>query len=110
MPRNKNLLCCLIFIIAGIFLSIYYYSKPVHDFGNYYYGSRLAIDGKNIRDIYEPYKFNLDVRELPGMQHEKFFLNYAVVPPFTLFFYMPFAFPDVHLSKFLFNIFSILVF
>src|SRR6188768_3882218 len=110
MPRDRNLLCCLIILTAGIFLSVLYFSYPVHDYGNYYYGSRFAIEGKNISDIYEPWKFNLDVRNLPGMQHEKFFLNYAVVPPFTLFFYMPLSFFDVHLSKFLFNLFSVLVF
>src|SRR5689334_9395051 len=81
MPRNRNLLCCLIFLVAGILLSVFYYSYPVHDFGNYYYGSRFVSEGKNINDIYEPYKFNLDVRELPGMLQEKFLLNYAVVPP-----------------------------
>jgi len=110
MPRNKNLLCCLIFLIAGVLFSVYFYSKPIHDFGNYYYGSRFVLEGKNINDIYEPYKFNLAVRDLPEMQHEKFMLNHAVVPPATLFFYMPLTVLDVHLSKLLFNLISILVF
>jgi hypothetical protein len=110
MPQNRNLICCSIFLVAGIILSVLYYSYPVHDFGNYYYGSRFATEGKNISDIYEPYKFNLAVRELPEMQHEKFLLNYAVVPPFTLFFYAPLTALDVHLSKFVFNLISVLVF
>jgi hypothetical protein len=44
------------------------------------------------------------------MQHEKFLLNYAVVPPSTLFFYMPLSVLNIHFSKFLFNLISVLVF
>jgi len=110
MFPNRNLICCLIFFIAGLFLSVSYYSYPIHDFGNYYFGSRFALEGKDATEIYEPFKFNLAVRNLPGMEHEKFLLNYAVVPPCTLFFYIPFTFWDIHLAKFLFNLISLLVF
>ena len=110
MHLNRNLLCCIIFLITGIFLSVTYYSYPIHDFGNYYFGSRFALEGRDVTEIYEPYKFNLAVRNFPGMQQEKFLLNYAVVPPCTLFFYIPFTFWDIHLAKFLFNLTSLLVF
>src|SRR6185295_19491781 len=89
MTKDKNSLASLLFFATGIVLCLLFYQKPVHDYGNYYYGSKFALQGVPVRDIYEPYKFNLLIRELPDIQHESFFENYAVVPPFTLLFYVP---------------------
>ncbi|MCX6274305.1 MAG: glycosyltransferase family 87 protein, partial [Bacteroidetes bacterium] len=110
MLKDKNLISCLAFALLGIVLSIVFFSSPIHDFGNYYFGSKFALQGVNIRDIYEPYKFNLLIRNLPGFQDLKFLYNYAVVPPFTLLCYLPFTVTDVYTSKLLFNIISVLGF
>jgi hypothetical protein len=110
MLKDKNFLCCILLSALGIFFSIFFFNHPVHDYGNYYFGSTFALQGVNIRDIYEPYKFNLLIRDQPGMLHQEFFDNYAVVPPFTLLFYIPFTLADVYTSKFAFNIFSVFVF
>ena len=110
MLKDKNLISCLAYALAGIVLSIVFFSNPLHDFGNYYFGSKFALQGVNIHDIYEPYRFNLLIRNLPGFQDLKFLYNYAVVPPFTLLCYLPFTVTDVYTSKLLFNIISVLVF
>jgi len=68
------------------------------------------LQGKSIHDIYEPYRFNLLIRELPDLQGQQFLENYAVVPPFTLLFYILFTFTGIYKAKFLFNVFSVLVF
>jgi hypothetical protein len=110
MPKDKNFLCCLLFAMTGIFFSVIFYNNPIHDYGNYYFGSKFALEGIPVDDIYEPWKFNVLIRQLPGMSMEHFFENYAVVPPFTLFFYMPFTILDVHTSKLVFNLISVLIF
>lgn len=109
MLKDKNFLCCLAVAVIGIGFSIAFFNQPVHDYGNYFFGSRFALRGENISDIYEPYRFNLMIRNEPEMHQEKFLDNYAVVPPFTLLFYIPFTLMEVHASKCLFNIFSVLV-
>jgi hypothetical protein len=96
--------------LTGMAFCIFYFNKPVHDFGNYYFGSRFALQGVSIRDIYEPCKFNLLIRDQRGFEQQLFLENYAVVPPFTLLFYIPFTFLNVYAAKFLFNLISVFVF
>lgn len=110
MMKDKNLLCSLLCAAAGIIFCLLYYGHPVHDYGNYYFGSRFALEGKNIHDIYEPWRFNLLIRSQPGFAHLEFLENYAVVPPFTLYFYIPFTWMDVDTSKLVFNFLSVGVF
>ncbi len=110
MLKDKNFLACLFFALLGIIFSVVFFNYPIHDYGNYYFGSKFALQGVSVKDIYEPYKFNLLIRELPVIGHQKFFMNYAVVPPFTLLFYIPFTFLDMYVSKFLFNVISVLAF
>ncbi|CAN5430684.1 hypothetical protein BH11BAC1_BH11BAC1_16460 [soil metagenome] len=110
MLPNRKLACTIFLAILGIFLSIFYFQSPINDFGNYYFGSKFALQGVGIHDIYEPYKFNLLIRELPDLRSQQFLENYAVVPPFTLLFYIPFTFIDIYTAKFFFNLFSVLVF
>lgn len=110
MLKDKNFISGLVFAMIGITLSIVFFKSPIHDYGNYYFGSKFAIQGVNIRDIYEPYQFNLKIRNLPGFQDLKFLYNYAVVPPFTLLCYSPFTLTDVYKSKLLFNLLSVIVF
>lgn len=110
MLKDKNFLCCLIFSVLGITLSVAFFTSPIHDFGNYYFGSKFALQGVNIRDIYEPYQFNLLIRNVDGFRNLMFLVNYAVVPPFTLICYIPFTFTDIYTSKLLFNFVSVIVF
>ncbi len=110
MLNGRDFRPVALFFVVGTILCIYHFNSPIHDFGNYYFGSKFALAGISIRDIYEPYKFNLLIRNLPGMQHENFLENYAVVPPFTLLFYLPFTFFDAGISKLIFNILSLVTF
>ncbi|MEO8088577.1 MAG: glycosyltransferase family 87 protein, partial [Bacteroidota bacterium] len=110
MFKDRNFLGSILFVGLGIFFSAFYFQSPIHDFGNYYFGSKFALQGINIHDIYEPYKFNLLIRELPDLRGQQFLENYAVVPPFTLLCYIPFSFIDIYTAKLFFNLFSVLVF
>lgn len=110
MSAHKNTIVVAFIFLLGIVLSVLYYNSPVHDFGNYYFGSRFVLEGKPVSEIYEPYRFNEMIRAVPGMAREKFLENYAVVPPFTLIFYIPFSLFELHNSKFLFNLVSVMLF
>ncbi len=104
---NPNFLTAVIFVITGVVFTIQMSNKPLSDWGNYYYGSRLLIEGKFDRDIYEPYKFNEMVRE---HGEADIFLNYTPIPPFTALFYAPFQLADSHTSKIIFSAISVLLF
>ncbi|MBS1634761.1 MAG: DUF2029 domain-containing protein [Bacteroidetes bacterium] len=81
---------------------------PVGDFGNYYYGSRLWLDGKfSISDYQSISHFN---EQIASYGEKNFFENYIPVPPFSLVFYVPFVWLSSLKARFLFNGISLLVF
>ena len=42
---NYNTICCLVFLIIGLILIIAIKNYPIGDFGNYYYGSKIYLEG-----------------------------------------------------------------
>jgi hypothetical protein len=104
---NSNITSSLLFVILGTVFIIQMTTKPLSDWGNYYYGSHFLLNGSFSKDVYEPYKFNLMVRE---QGETDVFLNYTPIPPFTALFYLPFQFTDAVTAKIIFSILSILAF
>src|SRR5262245_21921676 len=86
-----NLVSPGLFLAAGALFCLLAWKAPIGDFGNYYFGSRLRWQGTPAAGLYDPCRFNALVRQEPGMQDERFFLNYTPVPPFSLLFYAPFT-------------------
>lgn len=81
---------------------------PIADFGNYYYGSRLFVDGKfSLTDYQQIHHFN---QQIAGYGATGYFENYSPVPPFSLLFYTPVTFLSCLQAKLLFNIISLLAF
>lgn len=76
-------------------------TKPIGDFGNYYYGSLFLLNGSWGPWVYDPASFNLRIYELG---QRMFFLDYTAVPPFSAFFYLPFAWMPVMVAKLIWNI------
>jgi hypothetical protein len=76
------------------------------DYGNYYYGSRFLLEGKSLKDIYDPWTFNLLV-DATGQKGT--YLDYTPVPPFSLVFYTPFTLVSIGWSKVFFNLAGSLV-
>lgn len=105
--KNPGLLSAVLFAIIGFIFTYQTVNKPLSDWGNYYYGSRFLIDGKFTEDIYEPYKFNLMVRE---EGETDIFLNYTPIPPFTALFYTPMQFTNSVTAKIIFSIISVITF
>ena len=81
---------------------------PIGDFGNYYYGSKLFIEGKfSISDYKSISKFNQQIAEYGATN---FFENYIPIPPISLLCYLPFTFLSCLKAKLLFNSMSLVVF
>jgi len=82
-------------------------NKPIGDFGNYYYGSKLFAEGKNLDSLYQDiHWFNSQIK-LYG--EKDYFENYIPVPPANLLFYAPFTFLSSQSAKLIFNIFCLLI-
>jgi len=100
----------LYFIAAIICLAMVWIAikKPVGDFGNYYYGSKILLDGKIIGQLYtDTHWFN---EQIKTYGEKDVFGNYIPVPPFSLVFYSPLTFFSANVAKLIFNLFSILLF
>lgn len=102
------LLTAGLFLAAGIFCLWLTRHAAINDFGNYYYGSRLLLNGEFSPELYSSiHWFNQKVAHYhePG-----FFGNYIPVPPFSLLAYVPFCLAGSLSAKLLFNLFSLLLF
>ncbi|WP_317899341.1 glycosyltransferase family 87 protein [Aurantibacillus circumpalustris] len=98
----------LLFFVIGSLCILFCLNEPIKDFGNYYYGSKLLLDGKFNSEIYTSiHYFNKQI----GLYGENnFFENYLSVPPFSALFYIPFCFLKSQGAKVVFNIISLLLF
>jgi hypothetical protein len=104
---DPALLTTVLIVIIGSIFTAQMVNKPLSDWGNYYYGSHFLLEGKFNKDVYEPYKFNIMVRQ---QGETDIFLNYTPIPPFTALFYIPFQFTSSLNSKIIFCVLSILLF
>jgi hypothetical protein len=105
--QNKKIVygICLIAVICIAFI-FFTSNKPIGDFGNYYYGSKLFVEGKNIDSLYKDiHWFNAQIKPY-GEKH--YFENYLPVPPFNLLLYAPFTFTDSHTAKIVFNLLGLI--
>lgn len=95
---------CLIaglLLIAGLVIIFKTSGQPLGDFGNYYYGSKLLLDGKFDSRIYSSlHWFN---EEAAAYGENGFFGNYIPVPPFSALLYSPFVWFGSNLAKVIFN-------
>lgn len=96
-------------LIAGLVSVWLMQNRPIGDYGNYYYGAQIALNGENVlTEVYDSRSFNTHVQEAG---ERNFFLNHCTVTPQTILFYAPFALiPGAALSKSVFGIFSLFVF
>lgn len=102
-PKTK-LLFILFLLVTGTSLIITRKSA-IQDFGNYYYGSKLLLEGKFSEEIYNSiYFFN---SQIANYGEKTFFENYTPVTPFSALFYTPFCFFKSGVAKNAFNIFSV---
>jgi hypothetical protein len=107
-PAYNNYLATGLFLLAGIVCIILTFHSPIADFGNYYYGSKLFVDGKfGLTDYQEIHHFN---RQIATYGATSYFENYTPVPPFSLLFYTPLTFLSCLQAKLVFNSISLLVF
>lgn len=99
----------IIILSLGLVLSILVYNKPLSDFGNYYFGSLFFIHGENTwTTVYDVANFN---KAIINKGYNGLFLSHTSVPPQSLLFYIPLTFiSNPYLAKFIFNLFSILIF
>lgn len=97
------------FLLTGILFILLAASKPISDFGNYYYGAKFYLRGLDpSSEIYDVMKFNQHV-EQEG--EKEFFLNYCTVTPQSLFLYTPFAWiSNAALAKVIFNLSGLFLF
>lgn len=97
-----------VFIFAGCIFIFLSWHGPLGDFGNYYYGSRLLVDGKFSNQVYTDIAvFN---RLIASYGETNFFENYIPVPPFSAVFYLPFTiFNSLH-AKLIFNAAGLILF
>jgi hypothetical protein len=97
-----------LFFLIGVLFCCFVGNSPVGDFGNYYFGSKFALDPALKKSIYDCWEFN---RAITVHQADPdAFYNYTPVPPFSLLFYLPFVFFKLPLAKFLFSFFSLTFF
>lgn len=105
VPSKPVLLLIVLLFAFGVSESLYFFSKPVSDFGNYFFGALFSINGDTYKDVYDVYSFNQHVATT-GIRN--FFLDHTSVPPQTVLFYIPFTLcGDVFLAKAIFNIVGI---
>ena len=105
---NYNTICCLVFLIIGLILIIAIKNYPIGDFGNYYYGSKIYLEGNFTIENYKSIAhFN---NQINAFCEINFFENYIPVPPFSLLFYLPFTIFKSIVSKLIFNVLSLVFF
>ncbi len=105
---KNNYLATGLFLLVGVCCIAITLNAPIADFGNYYYGSKLFIDGKfSLTDYQQIHHFN---QQIAGYGARGYFENYSPVPPFSLLFYIPFTVLSCLQAKLLFNIISLAVF
>jgi len=96
------------FFLINCILIFLTFNHPIGDFGNYYYGSKLFLQGANPLRFYQDiHFFNTEIRDF---ERGVFFENYVPVPPFSLLFYLPFTFLKLSIAKLVFNLFSLFIF
>ncbi|MCE3259381.1 MAG: hypothetical protein K0S12_1022 [Bacteroidetes bacterium] len=107
--QKKNLFYFFILpLLVSVVLLVFLKDKPAGDFGNYYYGSKLWKEGKDLHLIYSDIHWFND--EVSKSGEKDFFGNYSPVPPFSLIFYWPLTFLNCAAAKLLFSFLSILLF
>jgi hypothetical protein len=105
---KNNYLATGLFLVMGILCIAFTLHAPIADFGNYYYGSKLFIDGKfSLTDYQHIHHFN---QQIASYGATGYFENYSPVPPFSLVFYIPFTVLSCLQAKLLFNIISLALF
>lgn len=100
--NNGSQLFPLGLLVIGMCCAVYCYNKPLGDFANYYFGSKLLLSGTNVwENIYNIAAFN---KSIINQGYTGLFLSHTSVAPQSLLFYVPFALiPDPYLAKFVFN-------
>ncbi|MCB9291865.1 MAG: DUF2029 domain-containing protein [Lewinellaceae bacterium] len=113
-PNRQNWLCSYSLLSTGIFLGMgllllwQSHRAPFGDYANYYYASRMLLDGQFSNEVYDPYSFNTMANRLSPYP---VFVNYTPVPPASVPAYLPFAsIRPVELSKVLFGLLGLLLF
>lgn len=100
-------LCGIVLIAGAVFIALSMH-KPISDFGNYYYGSRLAVQGKGVDALYDVMAFN---RYVEQQGEQNFFLSFTTVSPQTVLLWQPFSWiPGAQTAKIIFNISGLLLF
>ncbi len=98
----------MLILLLGMALLFKTRQAPIGDFANYYYASELLLEGKFSKAVYEPYLFNLEVRQRAP---EALYVNYTPVPPVSALFYLPLAaVGDIHQAKRIFNLLTFALF
>jgi hypothetical protein len=96
----------LFFFLVNFLILLSVADRPIGDFGNYYYGCRLFLNGINPILFYNDiHFFNESIRTF---ESGVFFENYAPVPPFSLLFYMPFLVFNCVTAKFVFSLVALI--
>ncbi len=97
-----------LFLLAGLFLLWQSRSQPAGDYANYYYASRLWLEGRFTIEMYDPYSFN---QAVSGLSPQPVFVNFTPAPPLSVLAYLPFAcIEEVWISKTAFGLLSLLIF
>lgn len=105
---KNNFLTTGLFLVIGLIIVVFKSNGSIADFGNYYYASKLFIDGKfSIDDYSNLHHFN---KQIASYGATDYFENYTPVPPFSILLYLPFVFLNCFKAKLLFNIISLLAF
>lgn len=108
LAYKNNYLATGLFLLVGIVFIALTLNSPIADFGNYYYGSKLWMDGKfSLTDYQQIHHFN---RQIAGYGATNYFENYSPVPPFSLLFYIPLTVFSCIQAKLAFNILGLAVF
>ncbi len=103
-----NKFTVLIFYILGVILILKTYHHPIADFGNYYYGSKLFLNGLFTNEMYTSiHYFNTEIEKLGEVNY---FENYIPIPPISALLYSPFCVFKPFIAKLIFNLLSLLLF
>ena len=107
-PIYTNYVVSFLFLVIGILIISITRNNPIGDFGNYYYGSKLFLEGKfSVLDYQSLQYFNQQISAY-GQQH--YFENYTPIPPFSILFYLPFSFVNCFAAKVIFNTICLIIF
>ena len=107
-PINFNTVCLTVFFLLGSLTIITNRNNPIGDFGNYYYGSKIFMDGNfSIQNYKSIVHFNTQIL---AYGETNFFENYIPVPPFSILFYLPFVFFKSITAKLVFNLLTLILF